>query len=67
MKNHNDIFELPDSKNEKLLAEVAKEFDVDLLLINQLIEMEKAKVHLQRRRGVKGEIIRLIENYLNKK
>jgi hypothetical protein len=49
---------------DKLLKETAKEHGVDPALLKGLIEIEKAKVHLQRRRGAKAELRQAIEKHL---
>jgi hypothetical protein len=59
-----ELFENHRSRHEKLLREVAEKHGVPPDLLNALIEYEKGRVHLQRRRGAKAEIQRTIEQHL---
>jgi hypothetical protein len=53
-----------DTEMVKLIAEVAQKHDVDPELIQQLIEYEQTKVHLERRRGAKDELRRIIDLHI---
>ena len=46
------------------LLEIAAKHRVDASLLMKLIEIERKKVHLERRRGVKDELRRTIEQHL---
>ena len=51
-------------QHNKLLEEVSEKHQVDLPLLQELINFESTKVHLQRRRGAKGGIRKMIEDWL---
>jgi len=46
---------------DKLISETAKKHGVDLELISKLLEYEQQRVHLERRRGARLDIRRVIE------
>jgi len=50
-----------------LLKEIAKKHEVDPTLITRLIDVERTKVHLERRRGVKDELRVVLEKYVEEK
>lgn len=50
-------------KYEDLLRKISNEHQVDVRLIEELIDFEKTKVHLERRRGAKDHIRRTIETW----
>jgi len=60
----NTLFENRSSEYQRLLEDIASKHDVDANLLQQLIVYEQGRVHLQRRRGAKAEIKRLIEQNL---
>ena len=49
---------------DKLLQDTAREHKVDAKLLEQLVEIERPKVHLSKRRGVKAELRRAIEEHM---
>jgi hypothetical protein len=49
---------------DKIIREVAAEHQVDPELLRRLIQVEQDKVHLERRRGAKDELRRIIEEHL---
>ncbi len=49
---------------DKLLRETAKEHEVDAKLLERLVDIEKPKVHLERRRNIKTELRRAIEEHM---
>ena len=49
---------------DELVCETAEKHNVEPALIRLLVEYEQTKVHLQRRRGAKGELRRLIEQHI---
>lgn len=49
------------TKFDTLLEEVAKKHDVEANLLRKLIDFERTKVHLEKRRGVKEQIRKIIE------
>jgi hypothetical protein len=57
----NTTFEKRTSEYRRLLEEVAAEYDVDATLLQELIDYEQTRVHLQRRRGAKADIQQIIE------
>lgn len=58
----NTTFEKRTAEYRQLLEEVAEEYGVDAGLIQQLIDYEQGRVHLQRRRGAKADIQQIIEH-----
>ena len=52
---------------DKLTKEVAARHKVDPALIQLLVEYEQTKVHLQKRRGAREDLRRLIEQHMEKK
>lgn len=48
------------------IRKIADKHEVDPDLIQALVEYEKTKVHLERRRGAKDEIRRLIEKSIER-
>lgn len=52
---------------DKLLKETAKEHDVEPALLRRLIDIEKSKVHLQKRRGAKIELRQAIEQHMEER
>ncbi|MFC1976418.1 DNA modification system-associated small protein [Chloroflexota bacterium] len=51
----------------QLLQEVSEKHQVDLQLLQNLIAFEATKVHMQRRRGAKDGLRKLIEDWLEEK
>ncbi len=49
---------------DELVEEIAEKHDVDAKLIQRLVDYEKTMVHLQKRRGAKDELRRLIEQHI---
>ena len=49
---------------DDLIPEIAMKHNVNPELIQRLIGMEKSKVHLWKRRGVKDELRKLIEEHI---
>lgn len=49
---------------DEVIQEVATKHNVDPALLRQLIELERGKVHLERRRGAKDELRGVIEKHL---
>jgi hypothetical protein len=49
---------------DDLIGEVARRHGVDRKLIERLIDYEKTKVHLSKRRGAKGELRQMIEKHI---
>jgi hypothetical protein len=47
---------------ENLVQETAEKHNVDVELLKKLIAFEKTKVHLEKRRGAKGQIRKIIED-----
>ena len=60
----NDSLSKREAHNRSLLAQVAKRHDTDSSLLQKLIEYEQGRVHLQRRRGAKADIQRMIEEHI---
>jgi len=60
----NQSYEEQSRKYEQLLDSIAQKHQVDVALIRSLIEFEKEKVHMERRRGAKDTIQKTIENWL---
>ena len=51
------------SRHDELLREVSTEYNVDPELLRKLVDLEKTKVHLERRRGVTKKILEMIDNH----
>lgn len=60
----NSTYTEQSQKYAELLNSIAEKHQVDVVLIRRLIEFEKEKVHLERRRGAKDNIRRMIEDWL---
>ena len=52
---------------DNLIRKIAAELHISADLLKKLIEIERPKVHLQKRRGAKDEIRRAIEDFLGRK
>ncbi len=50
------------SKADETLAQILKQANIDPALFQKLIQVEKTKVHLKRRRGIKQELRQIIES-----
>lgn len=61
MRMENTTFEKRTLEYRRLLEEVAAEYDVDATLLQELIDYEQGRVHLQRRRGAKAHLQQIIE------
>ena len=57
-----ELFQSRTAEYDRLLTDVAEKHDVDPDLLKQLIGYEQGRVHLQKRRGAKDEIRRIIEH-----
>ena len=51
---------------DELLHEIAEKYHVDPNLVKSLIEFESTKVHLEKRRGAKDQIRKLIEEWVGR-
>ena len=51
----------------QLLQEIGEKHQIDLALLQDLVEFETTKVHLQRRQGAKNKIRKMIEDWLEEK
>ena len=49
---------------DELIKEIAESSGADPELLKKLIEYERPKVHLERRRGARDELRRMIERHL---
>ena len=49
---------------DDLIRKCAEQRAVDSELIRRLIEYEKTKIHLERRRGAKDDLRRIIETHI---
>jgi len=52
--------------DKPLIEEVAKANQIEPQLLVSLIQVEAEKVHLERRRGIKGALRKVIEDSLEK-
>ena len=52
--------------DNELIEKVAQEHGVEPDLLHRLIELEREKVHLEKRRGIKEKIRQIIEEALDK-
>lgn len=59
------IFKGQASEYDRLMTEIASEHDVDADLINEMIDYEKGRVHLERRPGAKSDLRTMIKERLN--
>ena len=59
-----EIFKSRTDEYDRLLSEVADEHDVDPDLLNDMIDYEKGRVHLERRPGAKKTLREMIEQRL---
>jgi hypothetical protein len=50
---------------DNIIHEVAQKHGADPALIQQLVEYEQTKVHLERRRGAKEDLRRRIEQHID--
>lgn len=60
----NQPYEEKTLKYEQLLQKIGNLHQVDVGLIEELIDFEKTKVHMERRRGAKDHIRRTIETWV---
>lgn len=49
---------------DELIKEIAVKHNIDPALILRLVEYEQTRVHLQRRRGARDDLRRLIEQHI---
>lgn len=62
----NNNYQTAEEQYQQILEEVAMEFDVDLNLLSEMINYERDKVHLKKRRGAKDELRKMIEQWIEK-
>jgi len=58
------LFGRRDAEYESLLRDIAEEHQVSATLLQELINYEQGRVHLQRRRGAKSDIQQIIEQHI---
>ena len=49
---------------DNIVAEMAKNQEIDPKLLKDLINLEQKKVHLQKRRNIGKEILEIIDSYI---
>jgi hypothetical protein len=49
---------------DELIRQLSERHKVDADLISQLLQYEQTKIHMERRRGAKDELRRIIEKHL---
>ena len=59
-----EIFKSRTDEYDRLLSEVADQHDVAPNLLNEMIDYEKGRVHLQQRPGAKKKLREMIEKRL---
>lgn len=50
---------------DELIQEITEKCGVDARLLQDLLQVEQGKVHLERRRGAKNELRSIIEQHLD--
>lgn len=53
-----------DKEMDNIIYEVAQKHGADPELVRQLLQYEQSKVHLERRRGAKDDLRRIIEQHI---
>lgn len=59
-----EIFKSQTNEYDRLLTEIADDHGVDPDLLNEMIDYEKGRVHLERRPGAKDDLRDVIEQRL---
>ncbi len=52
---------------DELIRQLTEKYGVDPGLVQKLVEYEQTKVHLERRRGARDALRRLIEQHIEEK